>query len=32
MPKQKIFNQIPQMIIWLFERFPFLQSSFPYFL
>jgi len=25
MPRVKIFNQIPKIIIWLFERFPFLQ-------
>jgi len=28
MPKTKIFNQMPRIISWLFERFPFLQ---PYF-
>jgi len=28
MPKQKSYNQIPRIILWLLERFPFLQ---PYF-
>jgi len=28
MPQQKIFNQIPKILLWLFERFSFLQ---PYF-
>jgi len=32
MPKVKIFNLIPQIILWLFERFPFLQPYFSYFL
>jgi hypothetical protein len=25
MPKSKIYNQIPKIIFWLFERFPFIQ-------
>ncbi|MFE3845418.1 M28 family metallopeptidase [Thermoplasmatota archaeon] len=28
MPKQKISNQIPKILMWLFERFPFLESLF----
>jgi len=31
MPKVKIFNQIPRILIWLFERFPFLHPYFTYF-
>ena len=32
MPRTKAFNQIPKILIWLFERFPFLQSYIPQFL
>ena len=32
MPRSKIFNQIPKILLWLFERFPSLQSYFSYFL
>ncbi|MFE3845669.1 PKD domain-containing protein [Thermoplasmatota archaeon] len=32
MPKTKTFNQLPKIILWLFERFPFLQSYFSYFI
>ena len=28
MPKTKISNQIPRIIVWLFERFPYIQSYF----
>ncbi len=28
MPKQKMYKQIPRILLWLFERFPFLQSCF----
>lgn len=31
MSKKKMFNSFPKIIIWLFERFPFIQSYFPYF-
>jgi len=31
MPKVKLFNQIPRILIWLFERFPFLQPYFSQF-
>jgi parallel beta-helix repeat protein len=29
MPKTKMFNQIPKILVWLFERFPFIQTYFP---
>ena len=32
MPKSKSYDQIPRIILWLFERFPFLQSYFSNFL
>jgi len=32
MPKMKLFNQIPRILIWLFEMFPFLQLYFSYFI
>ncbi len=32
MPKTKIFNQLPRIFLWLFERFPFIQSYFSHFL
>ncbi len=32
MPKSKIFNQIPRILLWLFERFPFLQPYFSHFI
>ena len=32
MPKQKTFNQNPNILIWLFERFPFLQPYFDFLL
>jgi len=31
MPKQKIFNQFPKILLWLFEQFPFLQPYFQHF-
>jgi len=32
MPRVKIFNQIPKILIWLFERFPFLEQFFSHFI
>jgi len=32
MPKTKTFNQIPKILVWLFERFPSLQSYFSHLL
>lgn len=32
MPRAKIFNQIPRILVWLFERFTFLQPYLSYFL
>lgn len=32
MPKKKSFNNIPKIILWLFERFPFLQPYFSKFI
>jgi len=31
MPRAKTFNQIPSILLWLFERFPILQPYFSYF-
>jgi PKD repeat protein len=30
MPKKKMFNSFPRILLWLFERFPFLQPFFNY--
>ena len=31
MPKIKTFNQLPRILVWLFERVPFIQSYFNFF-
>ncbi len=31
MPKKKKFNSFPRILLWLFERFPFLQPYFSHF-
>lgn len=31
MPRAKTFNQIPRILVWLFDRFPFLQLNFYFF-
>ncbi|MFE3845822.1 PKD domain-containing protein [Thermoplasmatota archaeon] len=30
MPRAKLFNQMPRILLWLFERFPFFQSYFNF--
>ncbi|MFE3845400.1 C25 family cysteine peptidase [Thermoplasmatota archaeon] len=32
MPRNKIYNQIPNILLWLFERFPFLEQFFSHFI
>ena len=32
MPRNKIYNPIPNILLWLFEQFPFLEQFFSHFI